>query len=38
MAHPARNAEQYPYCFTYLAKKKAQGLKPKSLFPPERPD
>jgi hypothetical protein len=25
------NAEQYPYCYTYLAKKKAQGLKPRSL-------
>src|SRR5271156_2357894 len=23
------NAEQYPYCYTYLAKKKAQGLKPR---------
>jgi hypothetical protein len=25
-------AEQYPYCYSYLAKKKAQGLKPKSFF------
>src|SRR5580658_8318827 len=25
-------AEQYPYGYTYLAKKKAQGLKPKSLL------
>jgi hypothetical protein len=24
-------AEQYPYSFTYLAMKKAQGLKPNSL-------
>ena len=24
-------AEHYPYCYTYLAKKKAQGLKPRSL-------
>jgi hypothetical protein len=31
-------AEQYPYSFTCLAKKKAQGLKPKSLSHPERPD
>ena len=32
------NAEQYPYCYTYLAKKKAQGLKPRSLMVPQRPD
>ena len=32
------SAEQYPYCFTYLARKKAQGLKPKSFVEPERPD
>jgi hypothetical protein len=25
-------AEQYPYSYTYLAKKKAQGLKSKSLL------
>ena len=25
-------AEQYPYGYTYLAKKKAQGLKPKFLL------
>ncbi len=25
-------AEQYPYCYCYLAKKKAQGLKPNSFF------
>ena len=25
-------AERYPYGYTYLAKKKAQGLKPKSLL------
>jgi hypothetical protein len=25
-------AEQYPYGYTYLAKKKAQGLKPRSLL------
>ena len=25
-------AEQWPYCYSYLAKKKAQGLKPKSLL------
>ena len=23
--------EQYPYCYTYLAKKRGQGLKPKSV-------
>ena len=30
-------AEQYPYCYTYLAKKRAQGLKPRSfdLFRPD---
>ncbi|MGB8539129.1 MAG: transposase [Acidobacteriaceae bacterium] len=31
-------AEQYPYCYTYLARKKAQGLKPRSFVEPERPD
>jgi REP-associated tyrosine transposase len=25
------SAEKYPYCYTYLAKNKAQGLKPKTL-------
>ena len=25
-------AEQWPYCYSYLAKKKAQGLKPRSLL------
>ena len=25
------NAEEWPYCYSFLAKKKAQGLKPKSL-------
>jgi putative transposase len=25
-------AEQWPYCFNYLAKKKAQGLKPRFLL------
>jgi putative transposase len=25
-------AEQYPYCYSYLAKKKAQGLKPESFL------
>jgi hypothetical protein len=25
-------AEQWPYCYSYLAKKKAQGLKPVSLL------
>jgi putative transposase len=32
------SAEQYPYCYTYLARKKAQGLKPRSFVEPERPD
>ena len=27
-------AEQYPYCYTYLAKKRAQGLKPGVLVRP----
>jgi putative transposase len=31
-------AEQYPYSFTYLAMKKAQGLKPSSLSVVVRPD
>ena len=31
-------AEQYPYCYTYLASRKAEGLKPKSLVEPEQPD
>jgi putative transposase len=26
------HAEQWPYCYSYLAKKKAQGLKPRSLL------
>jgi hypothetical protein len=26
--------KQYPYCFTYMAMKKAQGLKPKSFVAP----
>jgi putative transposase len=26
------SAEDWPYCYSYLAKKKAQGLKPKSLL------
>jgi putative transposase len=30
-------AEQYPYSYTYLAKKKAQGLKP-NFVAPLRPD
>jgi hypothetical protein len=25
-------SEQYPYCYTYLARKKAQGLKPESVL------
>ena len=28
----AETAEQYPYGYTYLAKQKAQGLKPRSLL------
>jgi putative transposase len=32
------SAEHWPYCYSYLAKKKAQGLKPNSLLPPLRPD
>jgi len=34
----AETAEQYPYSYSYLAKKKAQGLKSKSLmdFGPQR--
>jgi putative transposase len=31
-------AEQYPYGYTYLAKKKAQGLKAQILGEPQRPD
>ena len=31
-------AEQFPYCYTHLAKKKAQGLKPRSLLDLKRPD
>jgi putative transposase len=31
-------AEQYPYGYTYLAKKKAQGLKAQILVEPQRPD
>jgi putative transposase len=31
-------AEQYPYGYTYLAKKKAQGLKAQTLVEPQRPD
>jgi putative transposase len=32
------SAEHWPYCYSYLAKKKAQGLKPNSLLSPLRPD
>jgi putative transposase len=32
------SAEEWPYCYSYLAKKKAQGLKPKSLLATVRPD
>jgi putative transposase len=28
------SAEDWPYCYSYLAKKKAQGLKPSSLLNP----
>jgi putative transposase len=28
------SAEDWPYCYSYLAKKKAQGLKPSSLLSP----
>jgi hypothetical protein len=31
-------AEQYPYGYTYLAKKKAQGLKAQIFVGPQRPD
>ena len=31
------SAEQWPYCYSYLAKKKAQGLKPSSLLTPYGP-
>jgi putative transposase len=31
-------AEQYPYSYTYLAKQKTQGLKPRPLLRPQRPD
>jgi putative transposase len=31
-------AEQYPHSYTYLAKQKAQGLKPRPLSRPQRPD
>ena len=34
----ADTAEQYPYSYTYLAKQKAQGLKPRSLLGPFRHD
>jgi putative transposase len=30
-ARLVKSAEEWPYCFNYLAKKKAQGLKPSSL-------
>jgi putative transposase len=32
------SAEHWPYCYSHLAKKKAQGLKPNSLLSPLRPD
>ncbi len=31
------SAEDWPYCYSYLAKKKAQGLKPSSLLSPYGP-
>jgi hypothetical protein len=31
-------AEQYPYCYTYLAREKAQGLKAQIFVGPQRPD
>jgi hypothetical protein len=31
-------AEQYPYGYTYPAKKKAQGLKAQIFVGPQRPD
>ena len=31
------SAEDWPYCYSYLAKKKAQGLKPSSLLTPYGP-
>jgi putative transposase len=30
-----RSAEEFPYCFAYLAREKAQGLKPRSLEAPD---
>ena len=31
------SAEDWPYCYSYLAKKKAQGLKPSSFLTPNGP-